>query len=84
MMELPESVVTMANQHLSDAQRAAPYRGQKLRQVLCVPLETLTDDYLREQHLTIEAIFQPVPGPIFDEPVKANSLVMVVKKARQE
>ena len=49
---------------------------------MCVPLETLTDDYLREQGLAIEAIFLPVPGPIFDEPAKANSLVVVVKKVK--
>ena len=66
---------------LSDAQLARPYIGRRLRQVLCAPLETLTDDYLREHHWAVEAIFPPVPGLTLDERVKGNALIVVVRRA---
>ncbi|MGC1378234.1 MAG: hypothetical protein WA821_18530 [Anaerolineales bacterium] len=68
---------------LSDAQRARPYIGQGLRRVLCTPLETLTDDYLRKHHWTVEAIFPPVPGLAPDERVKGHSLIVVVRRANR-
>ena len=52
-----------------------------MRQIVCAPLETLTDDYLREHGWRIEAIFPPVPGPVLDKPVPGNALIVVIKKA---
>ncbi len=69
---------------LSDAQRVRPYAGRKLRKVLCAPLDSLTDDYLREHNLAVEAIFLPIPGLTLDEQAKANSLIVVVKKGQKE
>ena len=77
---MSESVVSMTSQPLLDAQRAAPYRGRKLRQILSVPLEALTDDYLREQHLIVEAVFPPMPGLVLDKPVNNNALIVVIRK----
>jgi len=67
-----------------DVQQARQYRGRKLRQVLCAPLETLTDDYLREHGWSVEAIFPPMPGLLLDKPAKANSLIVVITRPRQE
>lgn len=74
----------MATPYQSDTKQARPYNGRRLRQVFCAPLETLTDDYLREHNWQVEAIFMPVHGPIFDHRPKENSLIVVVKKEQQD
>lgn len=82
-MAPPESVTKMANYLLQDIEQARRYAKRKLRQVVCTPLDTLTDDYLREKGWTVEAIFPPIPGLVLDAPAKANSLIVVIKRPRQ-
>ena len=67
-----------------DIRNAKPYTRQKLRQVVCAPLETLTDDYLHEKGWTVDAIFPPIPGLTLDTPAKDNALIVVIRKTRQK
>lgn len=72
----------MAHYLPRDLGQARPYFKQKLHKVVCAPLETLTDDYLREKGWNVEAIFPPIPGLALNTPAKENSLIVVIKRAR--
>ena len=75
----------MARTYLpQDMRNAKPYMRKKLRQVVCAPLETLTDDYLHEQGWIVDAIFPPIPGLALDTPAKDSALIVVIRKMRKK
>lgn len=83
-MGLPESVTVMATYLPRDIEQARRYTKRKLHQVVCAPLETITDDYLREHGWIVDAIFPPIPGLALDTPAKDNALIVVIRKTRKK
>jgi hypothetical protein len=80
---MPESAEPMSIYLPKDLQNAQPYFKQKLRKIVCLPLDTLSDEYLHKQGWNVEAIFPPIPGLALDAPAKENSLIVVVRKAKR-
>lgn len=81
---LPERAKEMTTYLPQDVQQARQYRGKKLRRVLCAPLETVTDDYLHKHGWIVESVFPPISGLALDKPAKENSLIVVIRRPRQE